>query len=342
MRITKKQLNMLINDIIEEQVAAPATPKSPPAPVPPPSTGKALMGLGAELGQRTDIGDKAMSGDIKGEIRSLTKDPAVVASLVAIHPLAPLAVKSTLALASMYDQYKAGQMKLIDMIMSAGLTDAHVLYKELSKVLRATDKKKVRKILAKRNSLGTTNVLDDEYKLVIHLLAKEGELGYFDTDKNYDLDGWLESAGMTDEASFLRQKLGYSTFFSGEEFDTDVLTDRFKDKEKRERELAKAAEKAARQQKVAVTDMIDAANKPFVLGSPLGGPELYQPVMSVPGMPTANATKAVLSLLEPSLRAYYENNPEALGSDMASTKQKLVNESLSRGSLYRRRYYGRY
>ena len=86
--------------------------------------------------------------------------------------------------------------------------------------------------------------------------------------------------------------------------------------------------------------MIDAANKPFILGSPLGGPNLYQPVL--PGMPAASATKAVLSLLEPSLRAYYENNPEALGSDMASTKQKLVNESLSRGSLYRRRYYGRY
>ena len=33
------------------------------------------------------------------------------------------------------------------------------------------------------------------------------------------------------EVSYLRQKLGYSAYFSGEEFDTDELTDRFKDKE---------------------------------------------------------------------------------------------------------------
>ena len=275
------------------------------------------MGLGTELGQRTDIGDKAMEGDIRGELKALTKDPAVVASLMAIHPLAPLAVKSTLAIASMYDEYKAGQLKFIDMIMTAGLTDAHVLYKELSKVFRSTNKTQVRKILAKRNSLGTVNVLDDEYKLVIHLLAKEGQLGFFDPDKNYDLDGWLEKAGMEDEASYLRQKLGYSAYFSGEEFDTDELTDRFKDKEKRERELKKAAEKAAKNRRATIADMLDAANEPghIDLLDPYGTGGFIDPVRNEP-IGGKSGGKSILRFLDPDLRSYYQKNPSALDSDI--------------------------
>ena len=322
MKTTKKQLRALISELVMENLDAsledyaeldmiePNEPndsiakKDAPAPPPPPLSKKdALMNLGTELG-RTDIGDKAMEGDIKGEIKSLTKDPAVVAALTAIHPLAPLAVKSTLAIASLYDQYAAGQMRLIDMIMAAGLTDAHDLYKELSKDILGANKREVSKILAKRNSLGTINVLDDEYKLVIHLLAKEGKLGFFDRRKRYDLDSWLEKAGMKDEASFLRQQLGYSAYFSGEQFDMDQLTDKFKDKEARQRELERAFRESEESSDI----------------------------------------NAILRRAHPALSAFYRLNKELLSRDIASSSlnETINNQNLSRGSLYRKHYYGRY
>jgi len=217
MKLTRKQLRKLI---LEKMDASIDTDALETLPFPAPTTGEKVGDLAKELGTRTDIGKHAMEGDITGELKELTSDPAVVTMLAGIHPAIPLATKSVIAIASKYDQWKASGNNIAYLMMDTGLQDAYTVYNDLSGMTKVGGKDVFYALGRGSESL---EQLVQEWYLALKILAQENKLGPAEMKQGFALDEWLDRNNQEHLASWLRQKLGIKKGFREERYDLETL-----------------------------------------------------------------------------------------------------------------------